>query len=192
MVVVFCNQRPDASSCFEPAARPFTAEDLAGVLRERGWLGCPSGDQANQALQAWLSRAAELLGPYARDRAALASLVEPIFVYVAATVLQDPGNQDVLARAGAREVIRELASRILDGVEVDSDRFKKIVEEMKQAIPYRSRAMFYPIRLALTGRVGEGELDRVILLLDSAATLDFAVLVKTTRQRMLEFCAALD
>jgi hypothetical protein len=29
-------------------------------------------------------------------------------------------------------------------------------------------------------------------LLDGAAKLDFAVVVKSTRQRMLEFCAALD
>jgi hypothetical protein len=52
--------------------------------------------------------------------------------------------------------------------------------------------MFHPIRLALAGRAGEGELDRVILLLDAAAALDFAVPVKGARRRMLEFCAALD
>ena len=45
---------------------------------------------------------------------------------------------------------------------------------------------------ALAGRAGDGELDRVILLLDGAAKLPFAVPVKGTRQRMLEFCAALD
>jgi len=51
----------------------------------------------------------------------------------------------------------------------------------------------YPeIRLALAGRAGEGEFDRVILLLDAAAKLPFAAPVKGTRQRMLEFCAALD
>ena len=107
-------------------------------------------------------------------------------------MLRDAANQAVLARAGAREVIRELANRILDGGDVDSDRFKEIVEAMKAAVPYRSRAMFHPIRLALAAAPGEGELDRVILLLDAAAKLDFAVPVKGTRQRMLEFCAALD
>ena len=89
-------------------------------------------------------------------------------------------------------MIRELANRVLEGGDIDSDRFKEIVEGMKAAVPYRSRAMFHPIRLALTGRAGEGELDRVILLLDAAAKLNFAVPVKSTRQRMLEFCAALD
>ena len=86
-------------------------------------------------------------------------------------------------------MIRELANRLLDGGDVDSDRFKDIVESMKQAVPYRSRLMFLPVRIALTGRTGEGELDRVLLLIDSAAKLSFAAAVKTTRQRILEFCS---
>jgi len=56
----------------------------------------------------------------------------------------------------------------------------------------RGRALFHPIRLALAGRAGEGELDRVILLLDEAASLSFAVPVKTARERILEFCSSLD
>jgi hypothetical protein len=51
--------------------------------------------------------------------------------------------------------------------------------------------LFHPIRLALAGRAGEGELDRVILLLDEAAGA-FPLGVKTARNRILEFCASLD
>jgi hypothetical protein len=56
----------------------------------------------------------------------------------------------------------------------------------------RGRELFHPIRLALAGRAGEGELDRVILLLDEAAVLSFAAPVKSARARVLEFCSALD
>jgi len=48
------------------------------------------------------------------------------------------------------------------------------------------------VRLALAGRAGEGELDRVILLLDGAARLEWAVRVKSCRERILEFCGAID
>ena len=126
------------------------------------------------------------------DRAALGGLLSLIFNYEAAAVLQQAANQDVLARSGARDVIRELANRILEGGDIDSDRFKEIVEGIKAAVPYRSREMFHPIRLALTGQAGDGALDRVILLLDPATKLDFALPVKGTRQRVLEFCAGLD
>jgi hypothetical protein len=175
-------------------ANSFASADIGAILRESGWLDAARDADAGEeaALEAWLARAAELLGPHAADRMALASLLALIFSYDAAAILRDAANQAVLAREGARDVIRELANRILEGGDVDSNRLKEIVEGIKAAVPYRSRAIFHPIRVALAGYAGGGALDRVILLLDAAARLPFAVAVKGTRQRMLEFCAALD
>jgi len=186
------NQSADARNSTAAANNSFSANDVAGILCEHGWLTAQLESARDTALEFWLNRAAELLGPHAADAAALSVLLELVFSYDAAAILRDPAHQDVLARTGAREVIRELANRVLEGNDVDSDRFKEIIDSMKESVPYRSRAMFHPIRIALTGRVGEGELDRVILLLDSAAKLSFSVPVKSTRQRMLEFCSALD
>jgi Anticodon binding domain len=183
---------PDASAETIQTSVPasgFAAEDVAAILSENGWLVASDASRDDSPLQAWLTRAAELLGPYTTKRAELLKLV---FRYDAAEILLAYESQAVLARSGAREVIRQLASLILDGGDVDSNRFKEIIEAMKVATPYRSRELFQPIRLVLSGRSGTGELDRVILLLDGAAKLDFAVVVKSTRQRMLEFCAALD
>jgi nondiscriminating glutamyl-tRNA synthetase len=171
---------------------PFTSKDVAVILRERGWLNAEHAAESQGELQAWLGKAAELLGPHAADRVALEKLLALVFVYDAAVILCEPANQAVLAREGARDVIRELANRVLASGDVDSDRLKEIVDGMKAALPYRSRDMFHPIRVALAGAAGNGELDRVILLLDAAAKLPFAALVKGTRKRMLEFCAALD
>ena len=181
----------------------FTAADVEAILLERGWLEAvalhESKDPATQAgdhnlseLRAWLADATALLGPHAVDRMALADLLSLVFNYDAAKILTAPENHAVFAREGAREVIRGLANRVLDGPEIDSDRFKEIVNEMKNALPYRGRHLFYPIRLALAGRAGEGELDRVIMLLDRGANLQFRIAVKGVRQRMLEFCAAVD
>jgi hypothetical protein len=182
---------PDLPVDAVPAnVNPFTASEIEAILRERGWLGTTR--ESDPAMHGWLARAAELLGPHAADRESLADLLSLIFHYEAATLLKERASQAVLARSGAREVIRELANRVLEGGDFDSDRFKEIIDSMKSAVPYRSRALFHPIRLALAGRAGEGELDRVILLLDEAARLDFAAPVKNARERMLEFCAALD
>ena len=175
----------------------WTGAQVKRILREKGWLGEESPSSASPAsaqapFDEWLERAAALLGPHSADPAALAALLQLIFRYDAAAVLRAAESQAVLTRTGAREVIRELANRVLEAGEIDSDRFKEIVDGIKAALPYRSRALFHPIRVALAGRAGEGELDRVILLLDGAAKLPFAALVKGTRQRMLEFCAALD
>ncbi len=169
-------------------ANPWTGPNVAAILRERGWLG----PEPASAIEVWLADAAALLGPHAPDCPALEDLLRLIFHYDAREIVALSESHAVLARSGAREVIRELANCILAGPEIDSDRFKEIATELKNKLRYRGRELFYPIRLALAGRAGEGELDRVVLLLDRAAKLEFCTMVKGTKQRMLEFCAALD
>jgi Anticodon binding domain len=175
-----------------PIAALFTAADVAAILRDRGWLEASRDISIDTPLEKWCMRAAELLTPHTAGSAALAELVALVFVYDAQELLRQPANQAVLARVGAREVLRELANRLLEGGNLDSDRLKEIIDAIKSALPYRGRELFHPIRLALAGRVGDGELDRVILLLDATASLDFAVPVKGSHRRMLEFCAAFD
>jgi len=166
----------------------FSAKDVLAILRERGWLsGDPSPEQS-----AFCLRAADLLGPHAADARGLAELLELIFHYDAAQVLQTVEAHAVLARYGARDVVRQLALFLLDPAPFDSDRFKEVVTLLKEKLELRGRDLFHPLRLSLAGRAGEGELDRVILLLDEAAALPLTGSVKSTRARIVEFCAALD
>jgi hypothetical protein len=167
----------------------FTGTHVAEILRERGWT---AGESFSAELQWWCERAAGMLGSHVADRAALGELLDLIFHYDAQRVLQRMESHAVLARYGAREVVRRLALLLLDGGALDSERFKEIINAMKEGSDLRSRDLFHPIRLALAGRAGEGELDRVILLIDTAAALPFAAAVKPARARILEFCAALD
>ena len=169
-------------------ANPYTAADIIAILRENRWLiSDPTPEQI-----AWSDRAAQLLGHYAEDRAALANLLRPVFHYHAAEILQSPDAQAAISRYAARDVIRHLALLLLDPAPFTSERFKEVATYLKETCGVRSRDLFHPIRLSLTGRIGEGELDRVILLLDEAAALAFTVPVKSVRTRILEFCSALD
>ncbi|MGB2665708.1 MAG: hypothetical protein WAK48_17025 [Candidatus Acidiferrum sp.] len=158
------------------------------ILYERGWL---SSDLSAEQL-AFCERAAALLGPQAADANELAELLCLIFHYDAGMILQTVEAHAVLARTGAREVVRHLALFLLDPVPFDSERFKEVVTLLKERFDLRSRDLFHPLRLALAGRSGEGELDRVVVLLDEAAVVPFAVPVKPASVRILEFCAALD
>ncbi len=98
----------------------------------------------------------------------------------------------VMARYAARDVIRLLARLLLDGGPCTPERFKEIVTTLKEKLDLRGREVLHPLRLALVGRAGEGQLDRVILLVDAAASAGFAANVKTVRERVIEFCSALD
>jgi anticodon-binding protein len=166
----------------------FTSKDVLSILQERHWF---SGEPTPEHL-AFCERAAALLGPHAADPAGLAELLQLVFDYDAARILQTVEAHSVLARYGARDAIRQLALFLLDPTPFNSDRFKEVVTRLKENLELRGRDLFHPLRLALAGRAGEGELDRVILLLDEAAPLPFAVPVKSVRTRILEFCSALD
>jgi hypothetical protein len=170
------------------AANLFTAADVLAILRERGWLaGEPSPEQ-----HGWCERAASMLGGHATDRAALADLLGLVFQYDAREIIARVESHVVLSRYAARDVLRQVALQLLDGAPLTSERFKEIVTTLKDSMELRGRELFHPVRLALAGRAGEGELDRVILLLDEAAALSFAAPVKSARVRILQFCSALD
>ena len=169
-------------------ANPYTATDVIGLLQENHWLASdPTPEQT-----AWADRAAQLLGHYAEDPAALANLLRLVFRYNAAEILQSPDAHAALSRYAARDVVRHLALLLLDPAPFTSERFKQIVTELKEKLELRSRDLFHPIRLSLAGRIGDGELDRIILLLDEASALPFTLPVKSVRARILEFCSALD
>ena len=170
------------------AVNPFTAADVAGILRERGWAAAELA--AEQV--AWCEHAAAILGTQAADREALAQLLGLVFHYDSLDILTRVESHVVLSRYAARDVLRQLALLLLEGAALDTERFKEIITALKEGLDIRGRELFHPIRLALAGRAGEGELDRVILLLDEAAHASFAVPVKSARERILEFCAALD
>jgi len=196
---------PKPAAEIHGAVNPFTAGDVAAILREQGWLrredeaaasewGLPLFTPTSEREPAtnWTADAAALLGPRAENREAFARLLALVFEYDAHAVLASRECQEVLGRDGARQVLRALATEILAGGPVDSNRLKEIVAAVKARLAYSSREIFHPFRVALAGRVGGGELDRVVLLIDRAARTDGLAPVKSVRTRILEFCAALD
>lgn len=169
-------------------ANPFATADVLDILRERGWL---TAEPTPEHLT-WCERAAFLLGPQVADRAALEDLLGLVFHYDAKELFTMVESHVVFSRYAARDVLRQVAMALLDGQPLTSDRYKEIITGLKQSLDLRIRELFHPVRLALAGRAGEGELDRVILLLDPAAALPFAVPVKSAYVRIIEFCSTFE
>jgi nondiscriminating glutamyl-tRNA synthetase len=176
------------SESSSPAENKFSAADVLQTLRDHNWLiNAPS-----EAQTAWCERAAALLGPKSSDLAALQSLLFLIFHYDAQAILATMDAHVVMSRYAARDAIRKLANLLLDPAPLTTERFNEIVDTLKSGLDIRGRELFHPLRLALAGRSGEGELDRIILLLDDAAAAKFPAPVKPARTRIIEFCSALD
>jgi nondiscriminating glutamyl-tRNA synthetase len=166
----------------------FSAADVISILQEKGWLA--DGPTEKQA--EWCARTAALLGPQVTERPAMAELIGLVFQYDAKSILQTTEAHVVMSRYAARDVLRQLALLLLEGADLTTDRFREIITHLKVSTDLRGRELFHPLRLALAGRSGEGDLDRVILLLDEAAAAGFAAPVKTARERILEFCSVFE
>lgn len=171
-----------------PPENKFSFSDVVGILQEHQWHNGEFTDQ--QAI--WCEHAAAMLGPQAADRFAFESLLALIFHYDANEILSRTESHAALSRYSARDALRQLASQLLDPAPLTSDRFKEVIENMKTNLDIRGRELFQTLRLSLAGRPGEGELDRVVLLLDEASSANFSTPVKAARQRIIEFCSALD
>lgn len=182
----FAMTTPESAAA--PSENKFSATDVLQILRERNWLAAdPTPDQT-----AWCERAAALLGVKSPDRSALENLLSLVFHYDAREILAGMEAHVVLSRYAARDVIRKLANLLLEPAPLTTERFNEIVEALKSELDIRGRELFHPLRLALAGRSGEGELDRVVLLLDEAAAANFSAPVKSARTRIIEFCSAFD
>jgi glutamyl-tRNA synthetase/nondiscriminating glutamyl-tRNA synthetase len=76
----------------------------------------------------------------------------------------------VLHEAGAREVIAALAGAI-DAPLLDRESFRAMANRVKERTGMKGKALFHPIRVALTGDVGGPELDLAVPAIEHGAAL---------------------
>jgi nondiscriminating glutamyl-tRNA synthetase len=93
-----------------------------------------------------------------------------LFEFDAAAAMSRDEVAAVLREPAAREVIAALA-REIEGPILDRDTFRAIAGRVKAATGHKGKALFHPIRVALTGE-GEGpELDVAVPAIDRGASL---------------------
>jgi glutamyl-tRNA synthetase/nondiscriminating glutamyl-tRNA synthetase len=115
-----------------------------------------------------------------------------LFQYDAAEALSRAQVADVLHEPGAREVIAALAETI-DGALLDKEAFRAMAARVKEKTGQKGKALFHPIRVALTGEGGGPELDLAVPAMERGAALpaDTGVArVLSARERARAFAAA--
>ena len=118
-----------------------------------------------------------------------------LFSFDPAAALGDPDVREVLSHDGAREVIESLARELSRTPRLGSrDAFRAVVGAVKQQTGQKAKALFHPIRVALTGTAGGPELDLAVPAIDRGAELpaDAGVApVMGCRERAAAFAEAL-
>jgi glutamyl-tRNA synthetase/nondiscriminating glutamyl-tRNA synthetase len=93
-----------------------------------------------------------------------------IFDFEPAAALRRHDVAAVLAERGAREVIAALAGAI-DVPLLDRDAFRAAATRVRERTGLKGKALFHPIRVALTGSDGGPELDLAVPAIDRGAAL---------------------
>jgi glutamyl/glutaminyl-tRNA synthetase len=94
-----------------------------------------------------------------------------LFTYDAAGALAAPVVLEEMRAEGARAVCEALASVLETAPRLDRERFRSAANEVKARTGQKGRALFHPIRIALTGRPEGPELDLAVPAIDRGAEL---------------------
>ncbi len=115
-----------------------------------------------------------------------------LFDFDTAAALARPDVAAVLREPGAREVIAALAVAI-DGRMPDRQAFRAMANRVKERTGQKGKALFHPIRVALTGEAGGPELDLAVPAIERGAALTTGAGIAPIvgcRERAAAFAAA--
>jgi glutamyl/glutaminyl-tRNA synthetase len=97
--------------------------------------------------------------------------VAVVFTFDADAALGDPHVADEMRSDAARAVVTALAEELAAAPRLDRDRFRAVANQVKARTGQKGKALFHPIRIALTGRAEGPELDLAVPAIDRGAEL---------------------
>ncbi len=94
-----------------------------------------------------------------------------LFDFDVAAALATHEAAEVMAAPGARDVVVALADELRGDGRLDREAFRAAAARVRQRTGQKGRALFHPIRVALTGEAGGPELDLAVPAIDRGAEL---------------------
>jgi glutamyl-tRNA synthetase len=145
------------------------ADEALPFLRDRGMVTGALHPSARAWLEAVLPPAAASVDRLSQ----LPDRLHTVFTFDLAATLADPALAGELSTPSARSVVAALAEDLAGAPPLlDRERFRAAAARVRERTGQKGRALFHPIRVALTG-AGEGpELDVIVPAIDCAATLE--------------------
>jgi glutamyl/glutaminyl-tRNA synthetase len=118
-----------------------------------------------------------------------------LFGYDAEAALRDRQTVEEMRGASARAVVHALAEELTTAPRLDREKFREVANRVKGRTGQKGKALFHPIRVALTGRAEGPELDLAVPAIDRGAELPAGAgvpLILGNRERADRFARALD
>jgi nondiscriminating glutamyl-tRNA synthetase len=146
---------------------------------------------ANGNVSGWTRSLIDLLVPYVDKLEQLPEQAKIIFNGDAAVALASPENAQVFASDKAKAVVQAFARRAANESPLTAERFKAIMDEVKSETGAKGKDLFHPVRIMLIGSHSGPDFNRLIPLIEEGSRLELPVKVKSVRERVSEFLAAM-
>ena len=118
-----------------------------------------------------------------------------LFAFSADSALEDALIRSEMTTDGARAVVGSLAEELAGAPRLDRERFRSVANAVKVRTGQKAKALFHPIRVALTGRAEGPELDLAVPAIDRGAELPSSAGIPPIigcRERAAVFARALE
>ncbi len=141
----------------------------------------------DMATREWLQRVVDAVLTHLDHLSQIVEQTRLIFEYDLQTALTYPEVRDVLHDPEALEVIARLERALADVPQVTTETFRAAAARVRQETGRSGRALFHPIRIALTGCPSGPELDKLVPIYEIGATLDLPQPIPSVRERLRMF-----
>lgn len=138
-------------------------------------------------IREWIGDISNLLAPYVDRLSELPERANIFFGYNAADALEKPENVAVLNEPSSSKVLQSFVERVSSVSELAPGSFKKITNELKDALGVTGRSLFHPIRILLIGAHSGPDFDRLVPLIEKGSMLGLPIHVKNIHERAGEF-----
>jgi glutamyl-tRNA synthetase/nondiscriminating glutamyl-tRNA synthetase len=148
-------------------------------------------ENPDEPIRAWFTKVVALLAPSVNKLDELPERAKLIFHVDAAAALASPDNAEVLNSPTANDVLATftgLAER--DKSPMTPERFKAIMNEVKEKTGTKGKDLFHPVRIVFTGSHSGPEFDKLITILEEGSRLPLPSHVMNTQERIAAFKSA--
>ena len=154
-------------------------------LESAGYL--PQGD--DDTVNSWLESLAALLINYIDKFSDISNQASSVLSFDPASALADPEVTAILADPASLRVIEVLDRLLAESVQepLTWESYREIVLQVKQETGVKGKALFHPVRVSITGRASGPELDRLVPLLETGASLETPKPIPGVRERVAAF-----
>lgn len=139
-----------------------------------GYLG--SRAKASREIIHWFKRLVAVFLPGVDRLEQLPAKASFVFALDAARTRADAENAAILASESGQSVLGAFVARVLEQPgPITPERFKVIMNEVKQETGARGKDLFHPVRILLTGAHSGPEFDKLIPIFEDGAALGLGV-----------------